>query len=446
VRATFFSSDYYPSSSHLQDDGFNLGDPPTLKRLRALLAELIDLLSDDYELNITDFANNSVTWVRVPKTSSDRSFLNSKEWLNAAIRVAGSKHGGTYEASYRITNHLLHFYRDSVLDACATQRVSIIENMTPTTFYSMIFAAGVNGRGEAEIKKHLKAHLGADFCPTRKGVSMLSDGHGVVHYNSMDFTYDGKQQSERIEWTEKCIDDEIIRYLQSHLQSESVDPSDICDVQVVVGGDHGDTAFQFEASVAVEPSNKKIIDFEVSACEIICRKDTGALLEKTILPRLTAGLRTVAESPLHIHIDEKGTISCKFGALPTQHANTAKTIEKVDLYITGDLAFQALALGKESMSGHWCMQCTKQMQCTLTPAQLNDVKLWTMNDLCRVGAEAKSKGQPIMGQKQEPWWPFIPVTQHMVPLLHCEIGIGNQLLDMLRDIINEHIKNMTPTE
>jgi len=34
----------------------------------------------------------------------------------------------------------------------------------------------------------------------------------------------------------------------------------------------------------------------------------------------------------------------------------------------------------------------------------------------------------------------------MVPLLHCEIGIGNQLLDTLRDIINEHLENMTRTE
>jgi hypothetical protein len=34
----------------------------------------------------------------------------------------------------------------------------------------------------------------------------------------------------------------------------------------------------------------------------------------------------------------------------------------------------------------------------------------------------------------------------MVPLLHCMIGVGNQLLDMLRDIINEHLENMTRTE
>ena len=48
--------------------------------------------------------------------------------------------------------------------------------------------------------------------------------------------------------------------------------------------------------------------------------------------------------------------------------------------------------------------------------------------------------------KKKIWWPFIPVSHFMVPLLHCEIGIGNQLLDMLRDIINEHLENMTRTE
>jgi hypothetical protein len=32
----------------------------------------------------------------------------------------------------------------------------------------------------------------------------------------------------------------------------------------------------------------------------------------------------------------------------------------------------------------------------------------------------------------------------MVPLLHCEIGIGNQLLDWLRAIINKHITCYSP--
>ena len=165
------SNDDYP---HLlralgkEEDGFNPADPTIQKIMRGLLAELIDLLSKDYELNIIDSANNSVSYIRVPKTSSDRSFQNSKAWLDVAIKVAGTKHGGTYEAAYRISNHLLRFYRDSVLAACENQRIPASKPMSTTQFSLMMNASGVSGKGEQEIKKHLKAHLGLGFCPSRR--------------------------------------------------------------------------------------------------------------------------------------------------------------------------------------------------------------------------------------------------------------------------------------
>ena len=34
----------------------------------------------------------------------------------------------------------------------------------------------------------------------------------------------------------------------------------------------------------------------------------------------------------------------------------------------------------------------------------------------------------------------------MTPLLNCEIGIGNQLLKKLRDIINEYLESYPPGE
>ncbi len=97
------SNDDYP---HLlralgkEEYGFNPRDPSIQKIMQGLLAELIDLLSKDYELNIIDSANNSVSYIHVPKTSSNGSFQNSKEWLDVAIKVAGTKHGGTYEAAH----------------------------------------------------------------------------------------------------------------------------------------------------------------------------------------------------------------------------------------------------------------------------------------------------------------------------------------------------------
>jgi hypothetical protein len=54
---------------------------------------------------------------------------------------------------------------------------------------------------------------------------MLSGGHGVVNYVCINFTYEGKQQEEFIELSEKRIDDEIARYLQRHLRSKSAKPA-----------------------------------------------------------------------------------------------------------------------------------------------------------------------------------------------------------------------------
>jgi len=217
-----------------REDGFNPSDPTIQKYMRALLAELIDLLSTNYELNAIDSSNNRSSFVRVPKTSNDRSFQNSKEWLDVAIKIAASKHKTTYEAAYRIANHLCRFYKDSVLAACETQKIVVCEPMSATAFSAMMCAGKISGTGELEVKKHLSAHLGPGFCPTRTKVSMLSEGHGVVHYNSINFTFEGKTQTEFIEWTEKSIDDEIARYLQRHLTSKNVNPSDVLSVQAVV--------------------------------------------------------------------------------------------------------------------------------------------------------------------------------------------------------------------
>ena len=51
----------------------------------------------------------------MPRTTSDHAFTNSKEWLDTAINISGSKKGGTFESAYRIANHLIKYYKDSFL-------------------------------------------------------------------------------------------------------------------------------------------------------------------------------------------------------------------------------------------------------------------------------------------------------------------------------------------
>ena len=87
---------------------------------------------------------------------------------------------------YRISNHLLHFYQDSVLAACKTQRIHVSKPLSATQLSSMMNASGVSGKSKQEIKKHLKAYLGPGFCPSQR----LSEGHGVVKYGCINFTYE----------------------------------------------------------------------------------------------------------------------------------------------------------------------------------------------------------------------------------------------------------------
>jgi hypothetical protein len=115
--------------------------------------------------------------------------------------------------------------------------------MGATQFQAMLCAGKVSGTGEKELKKYLSAHLGKGRCPTRQSVDMLADGHCDVHYGSIEFTFDGKEKAEFIEWTEKNINNKIEFYLQRHLTSKSIAPSDVDHVQVVMGGDNGDTVF-----------------------------------------------------------------------------------------------------------------------------------------------------------------------------------------------------------
>jgi hypothetical protein len=65
------------------------------KSMRSLLRELNALLSTRYELKTMDVSNNEICYVRVPRTSSASSFRNSKEWIDRAIQISGSKQNDT---------------------------------------------------------------------------------------------------------------------------------------------------------------------------------------------------------------------------------------------------------------------------------------------------------------------------------------------------------------
>ena len=115
-----------------------------------------------------------------------------------------------------------------------------------------------------------------------------------------EFTYDGKEKSEFVEWTEKNFDEEITLELKRHLSSKSVMPTDVLLVFRLSSAAIMATQHSSLVGLSVKLSNDRIIDFEVSICELICRKVMGHLLKETILRQLTSGLEIISMFQLHL--------------------------------------------------------------------------------------------------------------------------------------------------
>ena len=437
----------YPLLREIYGDAFDPLSEETKKKVEPLLAEIIRLMGGaSRKMNVTDHGGHKNSYIRVPRSSSDLSFNNTKLWIDKALEINGSPHNGTFESAYRVANHLCRFYGDSVRQALKKQGWVIAEKMYTVKYVAMLSSLKISGAQERILARYLKEHFGKSFCPTQTAVGELTNGHADVQTGTKLWTYQGKDIEETVEWWELDLDIAIAQRLQRELLSCSTSPSDVVNVQAVVGGDHGNTAFQFGAAVTAKLQSGDEVHFELISSELICRKDTAALIEATILPKLTKGLETISKQTLHIY-EQTGDnqLVCTFD-LPPPEINDVTKI-KIKTYSTGDLAYQLMTQGREGMSGAHCMICQ------LTYKEFNDDrakvgKLWTFEELTKIANEVIStrNGEPLMGVKQHPWWPFLECEHQMVPLLHCLIGIGNNLLDKFCDMIKVYCEKLSPEE
>ncbi len=145
--------------------------------------------------------------------------------------------------------------------------MAITQPMSTVQYAAMMSALNITAKKERVLGKYMRQHLGQSFCPTQRSVSILAEGHTKVHTGSMPWIYDGKKREETVEWTEKDLHTEIEVQLLRCLKSRGLRPSDVKAVQVVVGGDHGNTAFQFGAAITAKMHDGGKIYFEVTTVE-----------------------------------------------------------------------------------------------------------------------------------------------------------------------------------
>jgi len=445
VQARTVAQQKYPSLFKALGGSLDPEDPEAHKMIDSLLSEITELRVEDFELSFKDKRQQEVSYVKVPKPGSSNAWTNTKGFLDKVLEINGTKNSDTYDNAVDVVNHLWRFHEDSTMEGTRRRGIPICTPMSETGFVSMLQEGNLNGQQQKVVTKHLRKHLGKNFLPTREQINMLCDGHTSITTNTIQHKYNLDSEEETVEYCEKDVALELSTQLARHLQSRMVDPKTVKRVTTVWGGDHGGDAFQFGANVKVHFNDgTDPFDFEISACEVICRTDSAELLEKTVVDGLTVGLEKISNSKLFIYRDEDNRLKCCYDEMP--HGVTednAKCMNKLFMYVTGDLAFYAMALGRESMSGHWCFLC-KMCRTMFDKLEHRDT-MWTMEELLKIADEVNG-GKAKFGVKKRPWWPFIPLENYMIPLLHVLIGLGNDLLDSFLDWVNEELECLDQQE
>ena len=282
---------------------------------------------------------------------------------------------------------------------------------------------------------------------------MLCEGHTEVYQDTIQYAYEEGKAKETIDFQYKNAADETSAQLKRQLRSRGIkDLKDIDRIDFIIGADHGKGAFIVGAKIVVtlkQDSIHESFSFEISIAEIICRKDTAAVLKATIHDELTKGLKTIADNNINITLNDNNEIECCFS---TQHVNEPATSLKATMYVVGDLAFYAMVLGKEGMSGNWCHLCMLNAKEFEDLAKDGDeytyalMKQFADHYKTELTKEKATAPKAQFGMKDDPSWPFIPLSHFIVPLLHCLIGIGDDIFSKFRDIVSEKIEYLSREE
>jgi hypothetical protein len=127
----------------------------------------------------------------------------------------------------------------------------------------------------------------------------------------------------------------------------------------------------------------------------------------------------------------------------------------ISIYLFGDFKFLYAMLGRSGYESSWCLYCTmskaqwkeKHQSTCNCDAGLWDIKKLSSVVLENIQRESNTTTAPeSSGVKEQPLVNFIPMHNVVIPLLHELLGLGNDVMNMFRDWIDERMEPLTIEE
>ena len=412
----------------------DLGVSANFTRVKTLIAELFALQEEYTETESTveyhqmqqSTTSHAITVAASSTETAFKRYHRRKPFIKELIdAISPEEDKGV--GSRRIAEYLASNHQSVLVDVVNEKGLAVCGIMSNVELCAMLRDAGLIDAQAHIILKHLryKFYPAKISVPFTKMKSLLT---GMTEPRVKTFHHyppgNSRKRPELVVAFYQSIDKEMMRAVSALLKLHKIHPRLIKRIRLVFGGDHGKGAFRLCFLILICYEGGELPVYTTVACaDVYCRKEEGLILEETIMKWLEADLKRVFDSELVIEEasvedgiirDDRCTVVSDYETkikliTPNTMASTSKRkVIKVEQLLAGDFAFQSYCLGKEDMSGIWCLYCLLRAN---EWSEKNHKKgtLWTIQSLTAMAGSSKT-GVDRLGVKVEPKFPWIPVS------------------------------------
>ena len=482
-------------------------DKSDKSKVKGVLHDLIRTVKPSRTVEVQSVNGKKSLIVAVPQCQSERGFLETAkrtQWLQDVISfpLQSAAAGATAFSKFLARNHENEF----LIAAKECLGLAPIKPMGTHQCEAVIQDANLSMNQFRLVRRHLNhASEGQIKMRYRKNEKKALETGPRFGPEPMFGKYDDENENGEAEeclfWSthlseelQYAVESDVINIASSSKEIElPLYPHGTIDV--IVGLDHGQGALSgFAKFLLTSPSlrkEKENLSYGcpiAKICHIQCRKDTYRIMKRTIANVLNESIKLLKESRVIIIFENKsGTEKVQTILIPTDahtfsidedrqfkfmvpvtnmHGDleqVSRTIEldplfqstpvanlQIDssikgfrIFVTGDLAFYAMALGKPNTSSYWCTWCS--MKKTAFGQKVHG-QLWTLERLKDTkqlfdNRTAKSKKNRD-GVSTSPLIDAVEPIDYIFPVLHEQIGLVNKSLKHMNDWAEKYVEKL----
>lgn len=401
-----------------------------------------------------------------PSTDTKNLYYSAKQWMKDVVSAAVTDDTASYDIVHTLIKVLRTFeplaFEDVVI-ASESESCRSAYKLDPELQEAMMYESGVNWSQLRIIKKYL-CYSSLDILQPEHVIRSLQVSD-FVRPTSIEFR-EGKGKRKRVAWTIPC--DELLQHKANQcLEADSFQFDRLSHAHIILVGDHGQGALRIMVTLLLIASVKRrdnrrhsgvnecigtelVLEVDGLCAYVQCQKDAYEVMKDTVAGPINDSLWNIKNKRrVTIYRNTAGNVQMCFGNIHTTQGQELASA-KVELFMTGDLAWYAMVLGKEAMAPHWCWRCnmTKQ-EWTEAADAIRVGQSWTVANMrshynkLESGELNKKKPEQVKGVTQPMLIDCMDMCNIPVPPLHNnELFVNHPINKGLMLWINHRIENL----